>query len=136
MTSLVERINEASITAPASIEQLQQLESEFGAPFPEDYKQLMLSSNGIRGFIDGETYIHLWSTSEIPSLNTGYCTREFAPDFIIFGSDGGGEAFAFDRKDSPTGIVMVTFVSLGREDALSMGRSLENLFDKLVRLES
>jgi len=46
---------------------------------------------------------------------------------LIVGSDGGGEAYVFDPADDWS-IGMATWVSMGREDLVPMGRTLHEFF--------
>jgi hypothetical protein len=61
---------------------------------PIDYKQFLLKSNGGEGFI-GNKYLMLWRAEELESLNEGYEIAIYAPGLLIFGSNGGGEGYAF-----------------------------------------
>jgi hypothetical protein len=49
---------------------------------------------------------------------------QFAPDLLLFGSDGGGEAYAFDTRESPWGVVKVPFIGMSdRQSIVLLGRS-------------
>lgn len=77
----------------------------------------------------GASYVVLWSPDELVQLNDGYGFAEFAPELVAFGSDGGSEAFAFDR--STAAIVMVPFV--GMEPGIPLGRSFKEFLRRLER---
>ncbi len=55
-----------------------------------------------------------WGSDEIPSYNLEYETNSYAPGLILFGSNGGGEAFAFDSSQGALTIGIVPFVGLSR----------------------
>ena len=48
---------------------------------------------------------------------------EFAPGLILFGSDGGGEAYAFDVREAVPIIVEVPFIGMGGDEAKRCGAS-------------
>lgn len=56
----------------------------------------------------------------------------YAPGLFLFGSDGGGEAFAFDLRSNPPPVVSVPFVgmdlSLVEFVAVDFGAFLEVLY--------
>ena len=49
-------------------------------------------ANGGEGFV-GRAYLILWPIEKLRELNDAYQVEQYAPGFLIFGSDGGGEAF-------------------------------------------
>lgn len=81
---------------------------------PEGFIEFFKTSNGAD--IDGEEeYVMLWALTEMIELNTGYNVEEYAPEFFIFGSDGGGTAFAIERK---TGHIFdMPFIGMSKEEA-------------------
>jgi hypothetical protein len=79
--------------------------------WPDDYAAFMHSTDGGEGWV-GENYIAFWSATELVEYNRDNQVHEYAPNLVIFGSDGGGEAFAFDRSKQPPAIVMVPFIGL------------------------
>lgn len=81
-----------------------------GIDWPDDYAAFMRTTDGGEGMV-GDNYVAFWSASELVEYNRGY-VAEYAPNLVIFGSDGGGEAFAFDRSTQPPSIVMVPFIGL------------------------
>ena len=91
-----------------------------GLNLPHDYKEFLLSSNGGEGLI-GENYIVFWRAEDLEPLNAGYEVANFAPGFLLFGSDGGGEAYAFDTRKSPWEVVQIPFI--GMDDPIARGSS-------------
>jgi hypothetical protein len=65
--------------------------------------------NGGDGFV-GENYLMVWPVEELIKSNKDYRVAEAAPGLFVFGSSGGGEAFAFDTRVTPPGIVTVPFI--------------------------
>lgn len=80
---------------PASPEALAFLRTGLVKSLPESYFAFLSRANGSDGFIrDG--YVQLWWAEELLEMNCAYKTAEFFPNFFFIGSDGGGEAYAFD----------------------------------------
>ncbi|MFZ2165944.1 MAG: SMI1/KNR4 family protein [Propionibacteriaceae bacterium] len=110
---------------------LQQALSDLRVTPPEDYLQFMLASDGAEGAV-GEGYVQLWSAGELVELNEGYGVKEFAPGLVLFGSDGGDEAFAFDTSTSPARIVNVPFIGMAREEATVLGSTFAGFLSTLA----
>jgi len=125
---LLDRFNAAPAATDDQIEQAKSSLPEF---LPSEYVQFLKNMNGGEGFI-GETYSVLWDVSKIESLNLSYQTHQWAPGLLLFGSDGGGEAFGFDTRKPNWPIVRIPFVGMDWKEARPIGNSfkefLENLF--------
>ena len=64
---------------------------------PEGFMEFFSQSNG--ALINGKSvYIELWPLTDMVKLNKGYEVDEYAPGFFIFGSNGGGTAYFFEKK--------------------------------------
>jgi len=81
--------------APASTEALASLRTELAKSLPESYFAFLTRANGGEGFIH-DRYVQLWRAEELAEMNRAYKTAEFFPNLFFIGSDGGGEAYAFD----------------------------------------
>jgi cell wall assembly regulator SMI1 len=106
-------------------------ETELGWPLPSDYKEFLKKNNGGEGFI-GENYLILWSIEELAQFNKEYQIEEYAPGLILFGSDGGGEGFAFDRRTLPATIVQVPFIGMELNYARLMAANFDEFLAKLA----
>jgi SMI1/KNR4 family protein SUKH-1 len=73
------------------------VEEHLGARLPKDYAQFFKLANGGEGFI-GNAYAILWSVEELSSMNRSYELQKYAHGLLIFGSEGGGEAYGFDTR--------------------------------------
>jgi hypothetical protein len=102
-----------------------------GLDLPSDYLKFMEEINGGEGFV-GSNYLILWRIEELAKMNIDYQVQEYAPGLFLFGSDGGGEAFAFDLRSPSAPIISVPFVgldtSLARPYALNFTEFLERLY--------
>jgi hypothetical protein len=81
---------------------------------PDDYLEFIHESNGGEGTIGEMHYLSLWEIEELTKLNKDYDTEIYAPGYFIFGSDGGGTAYAFDKTNG--NIVSFQFIGMLMED--------------------
>ncbi|WP_053059952.1 MULTISPECIES: SMI1/KNR4 family protein [Burkholderia cepacia complex] len=95
-------------------------------PLPDDYLTFLREHNGGEGFIDNE-YLMLWRAEDIVTFNEEYEVAEYAPGLLLFGSNGGGEAYAFDTRVSPMQIVEVPFIGMDLADVIPIAGSLTTL---------
>ena len=98
---------------------------------PADYVAWLSEQNGGVGMI-GRTYIQLWRADELIQVNADYGFPTYAPELLAFASTGGGEAFAFDRREPSWPVVMVPFISLDYDDARRVAESF-SAFMKLMK---
>jgi hypothetical protein len=63
-----------------------------------------------------EQYILLWALTDMVQLNKDYCVEEYAPEFFIFGSDGGDTAFAIEKNTRD--IYEMPFIRMSKEEAV------------------
>ncbi len=100
------------VELPATAAAIERAETHFGFEFPKDYKDFMKFTNGLEGET-AESYTVIWSAEELIELNQAYHVTEFISDVIIFGYDGGEEAFAFDTSNTGRRIVKIPFIGMG-----------------------
>lgn len=115
---------------PASPEKVAAAERSLGLSLPADFREFLQVSNGGEGSI-GENYVMLWSTEELGEYNGAYQVNEYAPGLLIFGSDGGGEGYAFDMRISPFSIVTVPFVGMSLKYANPVAETFVSFLKKL-----
>lgn len=83
-----------------------------GLRIPDQYFDFMRSSNGASGFVGESSYLLLWPIEQILELNEAYAVEEFAPGLLLFGSNGGDVAYAFDTHSEEMPIVEVPFIGM------------------------
>lgn len=99
---------------------------------PKDYREFLIRANGGEGFV-GESYVILWATEELAQFNKEYQVDEYAPGLTLFGSDGGGEGFAFDRRSGVATVVQVPFIGMALEYARPVADSFDQFLIKLAK---
>jgi hypothetical protein len=88
---------------PGSSSLIAQSQARLSFTLPLDYVQFLHRMNGGEGFLGEHAYVALWRVEELRERNAGYEVAEFAPGLFLFGSNGGGEAFAFDTRSGQLG---------------------------------
>lgn len=115
---------------PASHDAIATLEQQINASLPPSYRDLLLRSNGLEGFI-GNNYLVLWPIEEIIELNAAYGVSEFAPGILLIGSNGGGSGYAIDYRDCRMTFVEVPFIGMSLDDLEVKGYSVIELLSNL-----
>jgi len=103
-------------------------------PLPADYRIFLLQSNGGEGFI-GKHYLILWRAEELFQFNRDYQVDDYAPGFLMFGSDGGGDGFAFDKRTSPFRVMEVPFIGMSVNDAFFIADSFTRMLERMVETD-
>lgn len=112
---------------PADEAAIRELEVAAGIRLPSEYVAFLRQHDGGEGFV-GHAYLILWRLKELVELNKAYEIETYVPGLFAFGSDGGGEAFAFDLRATPPAVVAVPFVGLD----LSLARPIAADFDSFL----
>ena len=108
------------------------VERHFGCLLPVQYKGFMGAHDGGEGFI-GKQYLILWRAGELIDFNRDYEVAKYAPGLLLFGSNGGGEAFAFDTREAENmKIRMVPFIGMSLQDAKLIADTFEDFLMRLA----
>ena len=109
---------------PATREEIDSFLEQIDFMLPEGFIEFYTATNGAFVYAD-ITYIALWPINEMVQMNLNYQVEDFMPDFFIFGSNGGLESFAIEKK---TGYIYnVPFISSGK-DAIFVCKKFNELF--------
>jgi hypothetical protein len=119
---------------PASLASIARCQAGLRFPLPADYVQFWQRMNGGEGFI-GQHYVMLWSVEDFIEMNTGTYFAEAAPGLIVFGSDGGGEAFGFDTRSALPPIVVAPYVGMEWEVAFRIAPTFDLFLQHLYTSE-
>lgn len=115
---------------PATAEEIAAAERSLGKSLPDDFREFLQVTNGGEGSI-GENYVMLWTAAELGKYNVSYQVADYAPGLLLFGSDGGGESYAFDTRTSPLSVVMVPFVGMSLKYAKPVAPTFAAFLEKL-----
>lgn len=128
---MLDRIRCMSNNPPATVEAIKAFEEASKLCLPLDYKRVLLEANGFEGFVDGGSYLVLWSVDDLMSFNVDYEVSKHCPGLLLIGSDGSGEAFAIDFDDSAKPIVQIPFVGMSRAHVQLVARDFSEFIEVL-----
>jgi hypothetical protein len=120
-----------SSVAPADTDALTAAGRRLGIEWPPDFIDYMAITDGGEGWV-GPCYLAMLPLTDLQDVNETPGVAEVAPYLVIFGSDGGGEYFAFDTRTSPPAIVMFPDIGLSEGVLVRLGLSLADLVDRLL----
>jgi len=126
-------LKDATCRAPATSTQIENIENRLGKKLPTSYTEFLRRTNGAEGFIGKNAYVMLWGIDDLLSKNEAYKVNEYAPGLLIFGSDGGGEAYGFDTRMPQWSIVQVPFVGMEWKVARFLAASFDAFLGALYR---
>ncbi len=117
------------------LESMENLERHFGFPMPADYRDFMSTRDGGEGFVQDQ-YLILWRAGELIEFNRDYEVEIYAPGLVFFGSNGGGEAFAFDaRPGENMKIRIVPFIGMSLAAAKPVADNFEIFLIRLAEYD-
>jgi hypothetical protein len=121
---------EFSANPPAHRDAITKFEAEKSISLPKEYVDFLLRMNGGYGFV-GEAYFTFWRIEELIEDNKGYGITENAPGLLAFGSNGGGEAYAFDMRFCVNDVICIPFMTLDWEDAIRIAPTFDKFVEKV-----
>jgi hypothetical protein len=72
---------------------------------------------------NGNTYVILWPITSLIRLNKDYDVATYAPEFFMFGSNGGDTAYAIERM---TGYIFeMPFIGISKEEAVLRSKTFD-----------
>jgi cell wall assembly regulator SMI1 len=113
-----------------SAEAIESASAELHLQFPDEYKEFLLEADGAEGLWGEKNYAIVWPIESLKQYNEAYEVSTYLPGAFLFGSDGGGEAFAFDLKNQMA-IVRVPFVGMKRDLAIVIAKTFAEFIDVL-----
>lgn len=131
--NIQEYIEELDLSEGASENLIINVESQLSFTLPNEYKSFMRFSNGAEGSIGKNSYVALWSLDEIVELNKEY--NEFVPGLVLFASDGGNTAYAFDKRTPEISVVEVPFIPMDLDEVEKCGKTFDDFLYYLYTAE-
>jgi hypothetical protein len=122
----------AVLNPPASESAIRDAATALGIPLPLDYVQFLRRHNGGEGSAGNHSVV-LFKAEELKPFNDDYEIKEYAPGLVLFGSNGGGEGYAFDTRNSPMSVVRVPFIGMELRYATPIGKSFTDMFAELAK---
>jgi hypothetical protein len=109
---------------PPTSEEMDTFLKEIDSSLPLGFLDFFKEANGA-DINTGESFILLWPLTEMIQLNKDYSVEEYAPEFFIFGSDGGDTAFAIEKSTGD--IYEMPFIGMSKEEAVFKNKTFESL---------
>jgi hypothetical protein len=102
---------------------------------PSAYLEFLRSTGGGEGDLGVKPgWIQFWPADQVVDLNRSYEVELNMPGFFGFGSNGGGELFAFDmRAGEEPQVVTVPFIPMVAAEARIVAASFDELRQLLGR---
>ncbi len=114
----------------ASPEAIAKVESVFNRELPDELRQILCKSNGISGVISNHE-LQICSTEEIIAYNQANSVQRYTPQFLMFGSNGGGETYTLDYRTTPPSVVLVAAIGFDYKSAISIGMDFMSFLHRL-----
>ena len=97
--------------------------------FPDDYVKYFEGDGVAEGTTEGDPgYFQLWPPDEVEEMNAQLGVNAKLPGFLGFGSDGGGELLAFDKKGS---VFMIPMVGMEAKYARKIADSWDEIRERI-----
>jgi len=122
------------VNAPATSFEIDALEDEAKTSLPGEYRDFLYVTDGGYGIVGSTGYVMLWRVNELLRFNREYEVAEYAPGLLLFGSNGGGEGFAFDLRIPNKPIVSVPFIGMDMADVKPIADTFDGFMEHLAQL--
>jgi hypothetical protein len=89
---------------------------------PDDLKHFIAERGLFEGFTrsDHPGYVELWAIEDIPQQNGAIEIDAYAPGFLAFAGNGGGEVLAFDAAGA---VYMLPLIGMEPDQAIKVADS-------------
>jgi hypothetical protein len=131
--SLPEILKSCETRSGAVAGALHDAEQQLGQALPDDYKAVLLESDGLEGFISADAYLSLWSAGDLASLNDAYAVAEFVPGVTLLGTDGGDTGYGYRKAGEELEYVAVPLVGMEPSAITVIGKSFTELLESLAQ---
>ncbi|TCN59976.1 hypothetical protein D0809_08605 [Flavobacterium circumlabens] len=95
---------------------------------PDGFISFFKETNGADISTD-ENYILLWALTDMMDMNKDYKVQDYAPEFFIFGSDGGNTALAIEKITGD--IYEMPFIGMSNDAAIFKNNSFKEFIEDI-----
>jgi len=102
-------------------------------PIPFDYIEYMRANGPFEGFTLEETepgYVALWPVNKIVEMNSEIEIERYAPGFVGFAGNGGGEVLVFDNAGT---VFMLPLIGMELTQAICVAKNFGELARRFAR---
>jgi SMI1/KNR4 family protein SUKH-1 len=131
MSDVEQLLSAMALAPPPTHGAVKEALSELAVRPPSDYVEFIRTSNGGEGAV-GLSYLQLWPIETLMSRTALYAVDEFAPGLVLFGSDGGGMAYAFVLTGGRTLLAEVPFVGMSHDAIKFRGESFCSFLEAIA----
>jgi len=99
---------------------------------PDDLKQFITEHGLFEGFTRNDIpgYVELWAIEDIPQENMAIEMEVYAPGFLAFAGNGGGEVLAFDAVGA---VYTIPLIGMEVEHAIKIADSFAEFAETFER---
>ncbi|MCD0465079.1 SMI1/KNR4 family protein [Flavobacterium sp. ENC] len=115
---------------PPTLEEIEVFLKQVDFILPVGFISFFKEANGA-AISTEEGYILLWALTDMIELNNDYNVKEYAPEFFIFGSDGGDIAFAIEKNTGD--IYKLPFIGMSKEAAILKNNSFAEFIEQIYK---
>ncbi|TWI77981.1 SMI1/KNR4 family protein SUKH-1 [Lacibacter cauensis] len=120
--------NANEFNPPATDKKISELENQLSIELPTDYKDFLKFTNGFAGLVN-EFVVDFDPVDTIYKSTQGTCA-EFFPWAICIGTNGGGEMFVIDKRQTPYQFGLLPKIA-DEKDFLPLGDTFEKFVEGL-----
>ena len=120
--------NRNEFKSPATDEQISELENLLQISLPSDYKEFLKITNGFAGLIN--EYVAEFDSAENVYKNTETTCRMFFPWAVYIGTNGCGEMFVIDKRQTPYQFGLLPNIAY-ENDFIPLGDTFEKFIQRL-----
>ncbi|WP_347066694.1 SMI1/KNR4 family protein [Flavobacterium sp. WV_118_3] len=114
-------------TAPTK-QEIETFLKEVDFNLPKGFMDFFKETNGA-DICTGKKYVLLWALTDMVELNKEYNVEEYAPEFFIFGSDGGDTAFVIEKSTGD--IYEMPFIGMFKEEAVFKNKTFTEFIESI-----
>lgn len=123
-----------SLNPPATVADVDTAERQLAIKLPEPFRNFLLHANGGEGLSNDRGYVILWRADELAPRNAEYEVNLLAPGFVVFGTNGGGEAYCFDCRAGSQQVWALPFIGMEPGAARARAASFAHFIAPLLAL--
>jgi hypothetical protein len=105
---------------------------------PASYLDFLRLSDGGHADMSGyPSYVRIWSARTVIQYNEGYEVKEFLPDFLGIGDNGGPDMLGFDlRAGQPYPMKAIPFTPMEWEAAIDVASDFDSFVLQILPKQS
>jgi len=135
-STMIDFSKSAKTLTPGSTEdKISHCEHQLEVSLPEDYRSFLqvIDEEDVTSICNAS--FSPWRAHELFVHNVSYGVKEFCPGALVIGSNGGGEAFAFDTRGGEWNVVRIPFIPMSWDEAIPIAENFTEFLKWIERAE-